>query len=304
MDLQSRARRRRSRSLSVRGNPRHIARPRECAARPPVDFMYDRPHMTSLVRTAAPSFSVQSFVEPHVAQRVVLRLDLEDFFSTITLARVRAVFAGVGYPGAVAHKRRARRALSTSVTSAQSALTAGGADIARTQQSDSISPRSQAGRSCRSCGRQVHALRGRSRVLGRARLRTRFVHVHPARGRDRARRRRPRALSQDARHALRRTSATRGARGQPAHQCLAQRIRRGALRARLTKSRTASGLSRTPRRPHRVDRLDSSEARRTSPPTVRTHRLVGRALVHHSCFNAAPPASAGTHSSPQGETEP
>jgi hypothetical protein len=48
--------------------------------------------------------SVLSFVEPHVGQRVVLRLDLEDFFSEIVQARVRAVFARVGYPSAVAHK--------------------------------------------------------------------------------------------------------------------------------------------------------------------------------------------------------
>jgi hypothetical protein len=46
--------------------------------------------------------SVLSFVAPHVGQRVVLRLDLEDFFATITLARVRAIFLRLGYPRRVA----------------------------------------------------------------------------------------------------------------------------------------------------------------------------------------------------------
>jgi RNA-directed DNA polymerase len=57
--------------------------------------------------TAAHGFvcerSVLSFVTPHVGQRVVLRLDLEDFFCSIWLARVRAIFRRVGYPYDVAH---------------------------------------------------------------------------------------------------------------------------------------------------------------------------------------------------------
>jgi hypothetical protein len=47
--------------------------------------------------------SVLSFVSPHVGQRVVLRLDLEDFFCSIRLPRVRAIFRRVGYPDEVAH---------------------------------------------------------------------------------------------------------------------------------------------------------------------------------------------------------
>ena len=46
--------------------------------------------------------SVLSFVAPHVGQRVVLRLDLENFFCSIRLARVRAMFLRVGYPHDVA----------------------------------------------------------------------------------------------------------------------------------------------------------------------------------------------------------
>ncbi len=47
--------------------------------------------------------SVLSFARPHAAQRVVLRLDLADFFPSITATRVRAVFAAAGYPDEVAH---------------------------------------------------------------------------------------------------------------------------------------------------------------------------------------------------------
>ena len=46
--------------------------------------------------------SVLSFVAPHVGQRVVLRLDLENFFCSIRLSRVRAMFMRVGYPRDVA----------------------------------------------------------------------------------------------------------------------------------------------------------------------------------------------------------
>jgi RNA-directed DNA polymerase len=47
--------------------------------------------------------SALTFVAPHVGRRVVLRMDLEDFFSAITLPRVRAILLRVGYPQAVAH---------------------------------------------------------------------------------------------------------------------------------------------------------------------------------------------------------
>jgi hypothetical protein len=46
--------------------------------------------------------SVRTFVAPHVGRRVVLKLDLRDFFATITMARVAALFRTVGYPEAVA----------------------------------------------------------------------------------------------------------------------------------------------------------------------------------------------------------
>ncbi|HMJ11343.1 MAG TPA: reverse transcriptase family protein [Polyangiaceae bacterium] len=49
-----------------------------------------------------PRRSVLSFVADHVGKAVVLRLDLEDFFATIAVARVHALFARLGYPHTVA----------------------------------------------------------------------------------------------------------------------------------------------------------------------------------------------------------
>ncbi|MBI4907583.1 MAG: RNA-directed DNA polymerase [Acidobacteria bacterium] len=46
--------------------------------------------------------SIKTFAAPHAGQRVVLRMDLRDFFPTITRARVQAFFRTAGYPEAVA----------------------------------------------------------------------------------------------------------------------------------------------------------------------------------------------------------
>ncbi|MEP6780679.1 MAG: reverse transcriptase family protein [Gemmatimonadaceae bacterium] len=46
--------------------------------------------------------SVQTFATPHVSKRVVLRMDLQDFFPRINRARVQAVFRTLGYPESVA----------------------------------------------------------------------------------------------------------------------------------------------------------------------------------------------------------
>lgn len=42
--------------------------------------------------------SVRTFVTPHVGQRVVLRMDLRDFFPTFPAARIAALFRTAGYP--------------------------------------------------------------------------------------------------------------------------------------------------------------------------------------------------------------
>jgi hypothetical protein len=46
--------------------------------------------------------SVRTFAAPHVGKAVVVKLDLRDFFATVTAARVAAVFRTAGYPEPVA----------------------------------------------------------------------------------------------------------------------------------------------------------------------------------------------------------
>jgi hypothetical protein len=46
--------------------------------------------------------SVATFAAPHVGREVVLRLDLQAFFSSVFAARVRAIFQAAGYPRPVA----------------------------------------------------------------------------------------------------------------------------------------------------------------------------------------------------------
>jgi hypothetical protein len=46
--------------------------------------------------------SIKTFAAPHVGRQVVLRVDLQDFFTSIAAARVVAVFLTAGYPEAVA----------------------------------------------------------------------------------------------------------------------------------------------------------------------------------------------------------
>jgi RNA-directed DNA polymerase len=46
--------------------------------------------------------SVRGFAQPHVGREVVIRVDLEAFFTSVTAARVVAIFGAAGYPDAVA----------------------------------------------------------------------------------------------------------------------------------------------------------------------------------------------------------
>jgi RNA-directed DNA polymerase len=46
--------------------------------------------------------SILTFVAPHVGRRVVLRMDLRDFFPTFSGARIQSLFRTLGYPEAVA----------------------------------------------------------------------------------------------------------------------------------------------------------------------------------------------------------
>jgi len=46
--------------------------------------------------------SIRTFVEPHVGQRVVVRMDLQDFFPSLSGARIQTFFRTAGYPEDVA----------------------------------------------------------------------------------------------------------------------------------------------------------------------------------------------------------
>lgn len=46
--------------------------------------------------------SIRSFAAPHMKQRVILRMDLADFFPSISRARIQAMFRIAGYPESVA----------------------------------------------------------------------------------------------------------------------------------------------------------------------------------------------------------
>jgi retron-type reverse transcriptase len=48
--------------------------------------------------------SIRTFVAPHVGQRVVLKMDLQDFFPSIPRARIQALFRTMGYPESVADR--------------------------------------------------------------------------------------------------------------------------------------------------------------------------------------------------------
>ncbi|MGA7190874.1 MAG: hypothetical protein WBY66_20440, partial [Candidatus Acidiferrales bacterium] len=42
--------------------------------------------------------SIKTFVAPHIAQRVLLKMDLQDFFPSVTGARIQSLFRTIGYP--------------------------------------------------------------------------------------------------------------------------------------------------------------------------------------------------------------
>jgi hypothetical protein len=46
--------------------------------------------------------SIKTFVAPHVSQRIILRMDLRDFFPSFPAARIQALFRTMGYPEPVA----------------------------------------------------------------------------------------------------------------------------------------------------------------------------------------------------------
>jgi len=51
-----------------------------------------------------PGGSVQSYAAPHAGRPVVLRLDMESFFASVSVARVYGIWRSAGYPEPVAHR--------------------------------------------------------------------------------------------------------------------------------------------------------------------------------------------------------
>ena len=59
------------------------------------------PHQAA--RGFRPGGSVRSYAAPHAGRPVVIRLDLEAFFASVTVARVYGIWRAAGYPEPVAH---------------------------------------------------------------------------------------------------------------------------------------------------------------------------------------------------------
>ena len=62
----------------------------------------DAEHLHPAAHGFVATRNVLSNAKPHVGRAVVVNLDLRDFFPSITFVRVRGVFRGLGYSGAVA----------------------------------------------------------------------------------------------------------------------------------------------------------------------------------------------------------
>jgi RNA-directed DNA polymerase len=62
----------------------------------------DRVPIHSAAHGFCPGRSIKTFAEPHAGQRVVLRMDLQDFFPSISGVRIQTLFRTMGYPESVA----------------------------------------------------------------------------------------------------------------------------------------------------------------------------------------------------------
>ena len=134
--------------------------------------------------------SIRSFVAPHVGKRVVLRMDLQDFFPSLSGARIQTVFRTMGYPegvadllGGICTNATPRRVWSRSAIVAPPdalwelrALYArphvpqGASDVAVPRELLRLSGRLPADGIGKGSGRGVHALCGRSGFFRPARL--------------------------------------------------------------------------------------------------------------------------------------
>lgn len=65
-------------------------------------FLLDKIPLHPAVHGFRVGRSIKTFAVPHVGQRVILRMDLQNFFPSISRARVQAMFRTAGYPERVA----------------------------------------------------------------------------------------------------------------------------------------------------------------------------------------------------------
>ena len=171
--------------------------------------------------------SIKTFVAPHVGQRVVLRMDLQNFFPSIAGSRIQALFRTMGYPetvadlrggictnatppdiwkdavegGRVGHPCRAIAGGAGPVFAA--AFTPGRTELAGACQPLRLLGGLPVGGAGEVGWRPVHALRRRSGVFRRRSIREMRGAVSNARRRHSARREFQRAPPQDAHHARR-----------------------------------------------------------------------------------------------------
>lgn len=89
------------------GGERHISAPKPALKRAQYAVWQKllEPAAAGRLHDAAHGFvtarNVVSNASPHVGQRVVVNVDLKDFFPSVTFRRVRGLFMGLGYSGAV-----------------------------------------------------------------------------------------------------------------------------------------------------------------------------------------------------------
>jgi RNA-directed DNA polymerase len=67
-----------------------------------LEQILDRIPVHAAVHGFARGRSIRTFVAPHVGKRVVLRMDVQDFFPSFSAARVQSFFRTAGYPESVA----------------------------------------------------------------------------------------------------------------------------------------------------------------------------------------------------------
>ena len=140
-----------------------------------------------------PGRSVATYAAPHAGRAVVLRMDLEGFFASVTVGRVYGLLRTAGYPEPVAHclagllhdgaaplglgagapagrPVAAGRALAARPAPGRTAPAAGRADVAGARQPRGAPARRPADGARGVVGRRLHALRRRPGAVGRARL--------------------------------------------------------------------------------------------------------------------------------------